>query len=83
MAGDCAVSKQVITLLTKMERLRSCRMHRNIHSTLERMLEVIKRVQASRGEEIVNAQIRARAGNPTSTEDLGEEACPLATQQVL
>ena len=61
--------------MAKTERLRNKRMHRSIHSTLEQMLEVIKRVQACRGEEIVNAQNRARAGNPANTriqEDKGE-----------
>ncbi|XP_043237910.1 uncharacterized protein LOC122389700 [Amphibalanus amphitrite] len=58
---------RVITLVAKTERLRNKRMHRSIHSTLEQMLEVIKRVQACRGEEIVNAQNRARAGNPANT----------------
>ena len=65
----------MITLVAKTERLRNKRMHRSIHTTLEQMLEVIKRVQACRGEEIVNAQSRARAGNPASTriqEDKGE-----------
>ena len=61
--------------MAKTERLRNKRMHRSIHSTLEQMLEVIKRVQSCRGEEIVNAQNRARAGNPANTriqEDKGE-----------
>ena len=61
--------------MAKTERLRNKRMHRSIHSTLEQTLEVIKRVQACRGEEIVNAQNRARAGNPANTriqEDKGE-----------
>lgn len=58
---------RVISLVAKTERLRNSRMHRRIHSTLENMLEVIKRVQTCRAEEIVNAQNRARAGNPANT----------------
>ncbi|XP_061181207.1 meiosis-specific coiled-coil domain-containing protein MEIOC-like [Saccostrea echinata] len=51
---------RIITLVDKMEKLRNFVLHPNIHSALERWLEGIRKVQARRKEEIVNATNRHR-----------------------
>lgn len=54
-----------------MERLRNITVHPNIHSAMERWLEGIRKVQARRKEEIVNATNRHRNGGPRHQEDKG------------
>ncbi|WAR04508.1 MEIOC-like protein, partial [Mya arenaria] len=53
----------IITLVEKMERLRELNIHPSVHSALERWLEGIRKVQARRKEEIVNAANRHRNGS--------------------
>lgn len=55
---------RIITLVEKMEKLRGMNIHPSIHSSLERWLEGIRKVQARRKEEIVNAANRHRNGGP-------------------
>ncbi|XP_052804092.1 meiosis-specific coiled-coil domain-containing protein MEIOC-like isoform X2 [Mya arenaria] len=54
---------RIITLVEKMERLRELNIHPSVHSALERWLEGIRKVQARRKEEIVNAANRHRNGS--------------------
>ncbi|XP_022323204.2 uncharacterized protein LOC111124544 isoform X2 [Crassostrea virginica] len=51
---------RILTLVDKMEKLRNFVLHPHIHSALERWLEGIRKVQARRKEEIVNATNRHR-----------------------
>ncbi|XP_064643556.1 uncharacterized protein LOC135497655 [Lineus longissimus] len=60
---------RVITLINKMERLRDEPLHSNIHSAMERWIEGIRKVQARRKEEIVNATNRHRNGGPRYQEE--------------
>ena len=60
---------RILTLIDKMEKLRSITVHANIHSAMERWLEGIRKVQARRKEEIVNATNRHRNGGPRHQED--------------
>ncbi|CAG2250766.1 Meiosis-specific coiled-coil domain-containing protein MEIOC [Mytilus edulis] len=60
---------RILTLIDKMERLRNITVHPNIHSAMERWLEGIRKVQARRKEEIVNATNRHRNGGPRHQED--------------
>ncbi|XP_060566451.1 uncharacterized protein LOC132725266 isoform X2 [Ruditapes philippinarum] len=55
---------RIITLIEKMEKLRDMNIHPSIHSSLERWLEAIRKVQARRKEEIVNSANRHRNGGP-------------------
>lgn len=55
---------RIITLIEKMEKLQEMNIHPSIHSSLERWLEGIRKVQARRKEEIVNAANRHRNGGP-------------------
>ncbi|XP_006000225.1 meiosis-specific coiled-coil domain-containing protein MEIOC [Latimeria chalumnae] len=55
---------RVITLLGKMECLRSSPLHANISTALDKYLEAIHIVQARRKDEIVNASNRQRQGAP-------------------
>lgn len=55
-----------------MEKLRNLNLHPNIHSALERWLEGIRKVQARRKEEIVNATNRHRNGGARHQDDKGE-----------
>ncbi|ESO90180.1 hypothetical protein LOTGIDRAFT_86154, partial [Lottia gigantea] len=68
---------RIITLIDKMQRLRSITIHPNIQSSLEKWLEGIRKVQARRKEEIVNAANRHRAGIPRQQED--KDVLALAT----
>jgi hypothetical protein len=54
-----------------MERLRDESLHSNIHSAMERWIEGIRKVQARRKEEIVNATNRHRNGGPRYQEEKG------------
>lgn len=62
---------QIITLIEKMEKLRDLNIHPNIHSALERWLEGIRKVQARRKEEIVNAANRHRNGGSRNHDEKG------------
>ncbi|XP_062364428.1 meiosis-specific coiled-coil domain-containing protein MEIOC [Cinclus cinclus] len=55
---------RVVTLLGKMERLRSSPLHANISTALDKQLESIHVVQARRKDEIVSASSRQRHGPP-------------------
>ncbi|XP_041371865.1 uncharacterized protein LOC121385306 isoform X2 [Gigantopelta aegis] len=60
---------RIITLVDKMEKLRTITIHSNVHSSLEKWLKGIRKVQARRKEEIVNAANRHRAGMSRHQED--------------
>ncbi|KAH3699664.1 uncharacterized protein LOC127859462 [Dreissena polymorpha] len=60
---------RIITLIEKMEKLRDMNIHASVHSALERWLEGIRKVQARRKEEIVNAANRNRNGGPRNNDD--------------
>nr|QKY64626.1 CLOCK [Haliotis discus hannai] len=60
---------RIITLIDKMEKLRTISIHPNVHSSLDKWLEGIRKVQARRKEEIVNAANRHRAGVSRHQED--------------
>lgn len=60
-----------MTLLGKMERLRSSPLHANISTALDKHLEVIHVVQSRRKDEIVNASNRQRQGAPRCQDDRG------------
>ncbi|XP_067871321.1 meiosis-specific coiled-coil domain-containing protein MEIOC-like isoform X2 [Heterodontus francisci] len=60
---------RVLTLLGKMERLRSSPVHANISSTLNCHLEAIHFTQARRKDEIINAANRQRQGAPRYNDD--------------
>ncbi|EPY89698.1 hypothetical protein CB1_000085003 [Camelus ferus] len=65
---------RVVTLLGKMERLRSSPLHANISTALDRHLESIHIVQSRRKDEIVNASNRQRQGVPRCQDDRGTNA---------
>jgi hypothetical protein len=54
-----------------MEKLRDMSVHANVQSCLDKWLEGVRKVQARRKEEIVNAANRHRAGIPRQQEDKG------------
>lgn len=54
-----------------MEKLREINIHPSIHSSLERWLEGIRKVQARRKEEIVNSANRHRNGGPRQHDEKG------------
>uniref|UniRef100_A0A2K6EVU1 MEIOC n=1 Tax=Propithecus coquereli TaxID=379532 RepID=A0A2K6EVU1_PROCO len=60
---------RVVTLLGKMEHLRSSPLHANISTALSRHLESIHVVQSRRKDEIVNASNRQRQGIPRCQDD--------------
>ncbi|EHB09258.1 hypothetical protein GW7_01557 [Heterocephalus glaber] len=60
---------RVMTLLGKMERLRSSPLHPNISTALDRHLESIHIVQSRRKDEIFNASSRQRQGVPRCQDD--------------
>ncbi|GFN90274.1 meiosis-specific coiled-coil domain-containing protein meioc [Plakobranchus ocellatus] len=60
---------RIVTLVEKMERLRSISIHTNVHATLTTWLDSIRRVQACRKDEIVNSANRQRAGVPRQPDD--------------
>ncbi|XP_035577172.2 meiosis-specific coiled-coil domain-containing protein MEIOC isoform X1 [Canis lupus familiaris] len=60
---------RVVTLLGKMERLRSSPLHANISTALDRHLGSIHIVQSRRKDEIVNASNRQRQGVPRCQDD--------------
>ncbi|CAL1538402.1 unnamed protein product [Lymnaea stagnalis] len=60
---------RIITLIDKMEKLRSLTIHPNVHATMGAWLDSIKKVQSSRKDEIVNSANRQRAGVPRQPDD--------------
>ncbi|XP_067855463.1 meiosis-specific coiled-coil domain-containing protein MEIOC-like [Heptranchias perlo] len=60
---------RVLTLLGKMERLRSSPVHANISTTLDCHLEAVHITQARRKDEIINAANRQRQGAPRYNDD--------------
>ena len=62
---------RVTTLIQKMERLAGENLHANIHSAMETWMEGIRKVQARRKEEIVNATNRHRNSGARYQEDKG------------
>ncbi|XP_038609997.1 meiosis-specific coiled-coil domain-containing protein MEIOC [Tachyglossus aculeatus] len=73
---------RVVTLLGKMERLRSSPLHINISITLDKHLETIRLVQTRRKEEIVNVSTRQRQGAPRSQDDRDVLALALAVREM-
>lgn len=63
---------QVITLLIKMEGLNEKTFHANIHSAMDAWLDSVRKVQARRKEEIINATNRHRSGAPRNHDERGE-----------
>lgn len=50
----------MLTLVAKMEQLRGCEVHPEVHEVLERWLESLQGVQARRRDEMLNAHQRHR-----------------------
>ncbi|NXJ02191.1 MEIOC protein, partial [Psophia crepitans] len=73
---------RVVTLLGKMERLRSSPLHANISAALDKHLEVIHVVQSRRKDEIVNASNRQRQGAPRCQDDRDVFALALAIKEM-
>ncbi|XP_054657065.1 meiosis-specific coiled-coil domain-containing protein MEIOC [Grus americana] len=73
---------RVVTLLGKMERLRSSPLHANISTALDKHLEVIHVVQSRRKDEIVNASNRQRQGAPRCQDDRDVFALALAIREM-
>ncbi|KAM7137513.1 meiosis-specific coiled-coil domain-containing protein MEIOC isoform 5-T5 [Macrochelys suwanniensis] len=73
---------RVVTLLGKMERLRSSPLHANISTALDKHLEVIHIVQSRRKDEIVNASNRQRQGAPRCQDDRDVFALALAIKEM-
>ncbi|XP_038634366.1 meiosis-specific coiled-coil domain-containing protein MEIOC isoform X2 [Scyliorhinus canicula] len=74
--------KKVVTLLGKMERLRSSPLHANISTALDRHLEAIHITQARRKDEIVNAANRQRQGAPRYQDDRDVLALAIAVKEM-
>ncbi|XP_065433799.1 meiosis-specific coiled-coil domain-containing protein MEIOC isoform X5 [Chrysemys picta bellii] len=74
--------KKVVTLLGKMERLRSSPLHANISTALDKHLEVIHIVQSRRKDEIINASNRQRQGAPRCQDDRDVFALALAIKEM-
>ncbi|KAM6368583.1 meiosis-specific coiled-coil domain-containing protein MEIOC [Pluvialis apricaria] len=73
---------RVVTLLGKMERLRSSPLHANISTALDKHLEVIHVVQSRRKDEILNASNRQRQGAPRCQDDRDVFALALAIREM-
>ncbi|XP_055513322.1 meiosis-specific coiled-coil domain-containing protein MEIOC [Leucoraja erinacea] len=73
---------RVVTLLGKMERLRSSPLHANISTALDRHLEAIHVTQARRKDEIVNAANRQRQGAPRYQDDRDVLALAIAVKEM-
>ncbi|KFP31330.1 Uncharacterized protein C17orf104, partial [Colius striatus] len=73
---------RVVTLLGKMERLRSSPLHANIATALDKHLEVIHVVQSRRKDEIVNASNRQRQGAARCPDDREVFALALAIKEM-
>ncbi|XP_015740963.1 meiosis-specific coiled-coil domain-containing protein MEIOC [Coturnix japonica] len=73
---------RVVTLLGKMERLRSSPLHVNISTALDKYLEVIRAVQTRRKYEIVNASHQQKQGAPRCQDDRDVLALALAVNEM-
>ncbi|XP_054032608.1 meiosis-specific coiled-coil domain-containing protein MEIOC [Dryobates pubescens] len=73
---------RVVTLLGKMERLRSSPLHAGVAAALDRHLERIQALQARRKEELVSASARQRQGAPRGQDDRGVLALALAVGEL-
>ncbi|XP_054851191.1 meiosis-specific coiled-coil domain-containing protein MEIOC [Eublepharis macularius] len=73
---------RVVTLLGKMERLRSSPLHANISTALDKHLDAIHIVQSRRKDEIVNASHRQRQGAPRCQDDRDVFALALAIKEM-
>ncbi|XP_072212471.1 meiosis-specific coiled-coil domain-containing protein MEIOC [Excalfactoria chinensis] len=73
---------RVVTLLGKMERLRSSPLHVNISTALDKYLEVIRVVQTRRKYEIVNASHQQKQGTPRCQDDRDVLALALAINKM-
>uniref|UniRef100_A0A803TJZ5 Meiosis specific with coiled-coil domain n=1 Tax=Anolis carolinensis TaxID=28377 RepID=A0A803TJZ5_ANOCA len=73
---------RVVTLLGKMERLRSSPLHANISTALDKHLEAIHVVQSRRKDEIVNASHRQRQGAPRCQDDRDVFALAMAIKEM-
>ncbi|XP_048371650.1 meiosis-specific coiled-coil domain-containing protein MEIOC isoform X2 [Sphaerodactylus townsendi] len=73
---------RVVTLLGKMERLRSSPLHANIPTALDKLLETVHIVQSRRKDEIVNASHRQRHGAPRCQDDRDVFALALAVKEM-
>ena len=60
-----------MTLLMRMEKIREENLHPNIQSAMDIWMEGIRKVQARRREEIVNAANRQRSGSGRRHDDKG------------
>ena len=70
-ASSAAFILQVSTLLLKMEGLNEKLFHANIHSAMDGWLDSVRKVQARRKEEIINATNRHRSGAPRNHDERG------------
>ena len=61
-----------MTLIGRMEKLRGEVLHANIYSAMDMWMEGIRKVQARRKEEIVNATNRHRNGGARQQEEKGK-----------
>lgn len=68
---DCVPLSQVVSLLGKMERLRSFPLHANINSALDRHYEAICLTQARRKDEFINTSNRQKQGGAHFREERG------------
>ncbi|XP_069760916.1 meiosis-specific coiled-coil domain-containing protein MEIOC [Narcine bancroftii] len=73
---------RVVTLLGKMERLRSSPLHANVSTALDRHLEAIHITQARRKDEIVNVTNRQRQGAPRYQDDRDVLALAIAVKEM-
>lgn len=62
-------------MLIKMEDLNGKTFHPNIHSAMDGWLDSVRKVQARRKEEIINATNRHRSGAPRNHDERGERCC--------
>uniref|UniRef100_A0A8C4RG43 Uncharacterized LOC114653530 n=1 Tax=Erpetoichthys calabaricus TaxID=27687 RepID=A0A8C4RG43_ERPCA len=73
---------RIVTLVGKMERLRSAPVHTNIITALDHHLEAIHLTQARRKDEIVNATNRQRQGAPRYNDDKDVLALAVAIKEL-
>ncbi|XP_065603770.1 meiosis-specific coiled-coil domain-containing protein MEIOC [Cyrtonyx montezumae] len=73
---------RVVTLLGKMERLRSSPLHISVSAALEKHLEVIRAVQTCRKNEIMKASSRQKQGAPRCQDDRDVAALALAINEM-
>ncbi|XP_039609200.1 meiosis-specific coiled-coil domain-containing protein MEIOC-like isoform X1 [Polypterus senegalus] len=73
---------RIVTLVGKMERLRSAPVHTNIITALDHHLEAIHLTQARRKDEIVNATNRQRQGAPRYNDEKDVLALAVAIKEL-